>query len=160
MLTTTRGAGLFGPARRLMPRWVVNLRSVLFIGVGVALLIGGTHRYDAVQPIAGGKTATGTVVAVNSGRNCERHGCTTYWVPTIQFTANGRDFTFTGPESGNPMNTGDHVQVSYDPGNPAFARDISAGSGEGWILIGLGALAILVGSASFLLRFRRRNRMR
>jgi hypothetical protein len=53
------------------------------------------------------------------------------------------------------MNTGDQVQVSYDPGNPAFAREVSASAGPAWWLIELGALAIFAGLASFLLGFRR-----
>jgi hypothetical protein len=139
-----------------VPRWVAHLQFAVFIGVGVALLIGGIHRYDAAQPIAGGTTTTGTVVAVSTGQNCGRHGCSTYWVPTIQFTAaNGHTFTFAGPESGNPVNTGDPVQVSYDPGNPAAARDMSAGDGNAWLLMGVGTLAILAGLASFLLGFTR-----
>ena len=77
-------------------------------------------------------------------------------MPEIQFTAaNGRTVTFAGPESGNPVNTGDQVQVSYDPGNPASARDMSAGAGNAWMLIGFGALAILAAAASFLLGFTR-----
>ena len=87
------------------------------------------RRYDAAQPIAGGRTATGTVVSVTTGQNCGRHGCSAYWVPAIQFTAaNGRTVTFAGPESGTPIDTGGQVQVSYDPGNPASARDVSAGA--------------------------------
>jgi hypothetical protein len=88
-----------------------------------------------------------------------RHGCSTYWVPTIQFTANGRSFIFAGPEAGSSMNTGGHVQVSYDPNNPASARDMSAGVAEAWVLMGLGVLAILVGSVSFVLGFRRMHAM-
>lgn len=147
--------GPFGLTRKPVPRWVAYLQFVLFIGIGVALLIGGIRRYDAVQPIAGGRTTIGTVVAVNTGQSCGRHGCSTYWVPAIQFTANGHNFTFAGPESSNSINTGDHVQVSYDPSNRAFARDMSAGVGKAWMLMGFGALAILAGSASFLLGFRR-----
>jgi hypothetical protein len=114
------------------------------------------RRYDAAQPIAGGRTTTGTVVAVSTGQNCGRHGCSAYWVPAIQFTAvNGRTFNFAGPESGNPIDTGDRVQVSYDPGDPAVARDVSAGAGDAWPLIGFGALALLAGLASFLLGFSR-----
>jgi hypothetical protein len=60
--------------------------------------------------------------------------------PTIQFTANGRSFTFAGPEAGSSMNTGDHVQVSYDPNNPASARDMSAGVAKAWVLMGLGVV--------------------
>ena len=113
------------------------------------------RRYHAAQPIAGASTTTGTVVSVSTGQNCGRHGCSAYWVPLIQFTAlNGRTFTFAGPESGNPIDTGDQVQVSYDPGNPASARDVSAG-GDSWLLIGFGALATLAGAVFFLLRFSR-----
>jgi Protein of unknown function (DUF3592) len=147
--------GLSGLTRNPAPRWVAYLQFAVFVGIGIALLIGGIRRYDAAQPIAGGRTTTGTVTAVNTGQNCGRHGCSTYWVPTIQFTANGRGFTFAGPESGDSVNTGDQVRVSYDPSNPAFARDMSAGVGEGLILIVFGALAILAGCASFLLGFRR-----
>ncbi len=150
------GYGSLWLNRRPVPRWVARLRFAVLIGVGVALLIGGIRRYDAAQPIAGGRTATGTIVAVSTGQNCGRHGCSAYWVPAIQFTAaNGRTVTFTGPESGNPVNTGDPVRVSYDPRDPAVARDMSAGAGNAWMLIGFGALAILAGPASFLLRFRR-----
>jgi hypothetical protein len=149
------GTGFFGLTRTPVPRWAGYLQVAVFVGVGVALLIGGIRRYDAVQPIAGGRTTTGTVVAVSTGQNCGRHGCSAYWVPTIQFTASGKNVSFTGPESGSSVNTGDQVRVSYDPGNPGYARDLSAGTGKGWALIGFGALAILAGAASFLLGFRR-----
>ncbi len=150
------GYGSLWLTRRPVPRWVARLRFAVFIGVGVALLIGGMRRYDAAQPIAGGRTTNGTVIAVSTGQDCGRHGCSAYWAPVIQFTAaNGRTVTFTGPESGNPVNTGDPVQVSYDPGDPAVARDLSAGAGNAWMLFGFGTLAILAGAASFLLGFRR-----
>jgi hypothetical protein len=151
--------GFFGLNGNPAPRWVVYLQCALFVVIGVVLLVSGIRRYDAVQPIAGGRTTTGTVVAVNTGQNCGRHGCSTYWVPTIQFTANGHNFTFAGPESGTPLNTGDQVHVSYDPGNPAVARDMSAGTGKAWLLIGFGILAILAGSGSFLLGFGRLHAM-
>ena len=151
--------GFFGLTRNQVPRWVAYLQVALFVGIGVALLISGVRRYDAVQPLAGGRTTTGTVTAVATGQNCGRHGCSTYWVPTIQFTANGHSFSFAGPESSGAMNAGDQVNVSYDPRDPAQARDISAGVGKAWLLIGLGVLAILAGLASLLLGFRRLHAM-
>jgi hypothetical protein len=153
------GGGFLGLTGNPVPRWVAYLQSALFVVIGVALLVSGLRRYDAVQPIAGGRTTTGTVIAVSTGQSCGRHGCSAYWVPTIQFTANGRNFTFAGPESGNQVNTGDQVHVSYDPGNPAVARDLSAGVGKAWLLMGSGALAILAGLASFLFGFRRLHAM-
>lgn len=156
MLTDAGDTGFFGLTRRPVPRWVAHLQFAIFIGVGVALLIGGIHRYDAAAPIAGGKTTAGTVAAVSTGQNCGRHGCSTYWVPTIRFTAaNGHAYTFAGPESGNPIVAGAPVQVSYDPRNPASARDMSAGAGNAWLLMGFGTLAILAGLASFFLGFTR-----
>jgi len=80
------GPGLFMFAGNPVPRWAAYLQSVLFIAIGIAVLIGGIRRYDAVQPIAGGRTTIGTVVAVNTGQSCGRHGCSTHWVPTVQFT--------------------------------------------------------------------------
>ena len=152
----TSSGFLFGFTRQPVPSWVAQLRFAVFLAIGVALLVGGMRRYDAAQPIAGGRTTTGTVVSVSTGQNCGRHGCSAYWVPAIQFTAaNGRTFTFAGPESGNPIDAGDQVQVSYDPGNPASARDVSAGGGDSWLLIGFGALATLAGAVFFLLRFSR-----
>lgn len=148
-------SGFPGFTRNPAPRWVAFLQFPLFVGVGVALLIGGIQRYDAVQPLAGGRTTTGTVVSVSTRQNCGRHGCHTYWVPTIQFTANGSNHSFAGPQASSSINTGDQVQVSYDPSNPAVARDLSAGVGQAWLLIVFGALAILVGSGSFILGFRR-----
>jgi Protein of unknown function (DUF3592) len=149
------GPGLFGRTRRPVPRWAAYLQSALLIVIGVVSLFSGISRYNAVQPIAGGRTTSGTIVAVSTGQNCGRHGCSTYWVPMIQFTANGRNFTFAGPQSGNSINTGGQVRVSYDPAHPASARDMSAGVGQAWLLIGIGAVVILAGSASFLLGFRR-----
>jgi len=152
----TSSGSLFGLTRGPVPRWAAHLQLVVFVGVGVALLVGGVRRYDAVQPVAGGKTTMGTVVSVSTGQDCGRHGCSSYWVPAIQFTAaDGRTVTFAGPESGSPINSGDQVRVSYDPADPAVARDMSAGSGDAWRLIGIGALAVLAAPASLLLRFRR-----
>jgi hypothetical protein len=151
--------GFFGRTGHPAPRWVAFLQSALFVVVGVALLIGGIRRYDAVQPIAGGRTTTGTITAVTTGQNCGRHGCSTYWVPTIQFSANGRSFTFAGPEAGRSLTTGQAVQVSYDPDDPASARDMSAGVAKAWVLMGLGVLAILAGLVSFVLGFRRMHAM-
>jgi hypothetical protein len=149
------GPGLFGRTRQPAPRWAAYLQSALLVGIGIVSLFGGISRYNAVQPIAGGRTTTGTIVAVSTGQNCGRHGCSTYWVPTIQFTANGQNLTFAGPQSSDSVNTGGQVRVSYDPGHPASARDMSAGVGPAWAQIGIGAALILAGLASFLLGFRR-----
>lgn len=154
------GTGLFGLARGPVPRWVAYLQVALFVGVGVALLIGGIRRYDAVQPVAGGRTTTGTVVAVSTTQSCGRHGCSTHWVPTIRFTsASGHTVTFNGPESNTETTTGDHVRVSYDPGNPALAKDVSAGVGDAFLLMGVGSLVILAGFVSFIFGFRRLHAM-
>jgi Protein of unknown function (DUF3592) len=150
------GPGFLGRTRRPAPRWAVYFQSVLLAGIGIVSLFSGISRYNAVQPIAGGRTTSGTIVSVTTGQNCGRHGsCTTYWVPTIQFAANGQNFTFDGPESGNSMNSGGHVRVSYDPNSPASARDLSAGVSGAWLAIGIGAALILAGAVYFLVGYRR-----
>lgn len=158
-MATQTQAGFSPLTRNPAPRRAAYLSSLFFVVIGVVVLVSGIHRYNLAQPIAGGRTATGTVISVSTGQNCNRNGCSTYWVPTIQYPANGSDFTFAGPESNSLINTGDQVQVSYDPSNPAIARDVSAGEGEAWTEIVLGSLAILFGVVSFLLGFRRLHAM-
>jgi hypothetical protein len=138
------GTGLVGLSRSPAPRRIAYVQFVVFVAIGVILLLGGMRRYNAAQPIAGGQTTSGTVVHVTTGQHCGRHGCSDYWVPTIQFTANGGDYDFAGPQASTPMNLGDAVQVSYDPRNPAGARDLSAGVGAAWSLLVFGVLAILI----------------
>jgi len=123
---------------------------VILAVIGIVALVSGIDRYHAAQPVAGGRTTTGTIVAVNTGQHCGRHGCSTYWVPTIQFTANGGSFSFAGPESSSSMNTGDQVQVSYDPNDPDTAHDLSAGEGAAWFAIIFGVVAILIGAGGFV----------
>jgi hypothetical protein len=41
----------------------------------------GYNDWAAVQPMAGGKTATGVVVSVVNGESCGRYGCSPNWKP-------------------------------------------------------------------------------
>jgi hypothetical protein len=142
--------GFSGRTRNPASRRGAYIASFLILSFGIALLTGGISRHNAAQPFAGGRTATGTIIAVDTGQTCERHRCSRYWVPTIQFAANGDNFTFTGPQSVTSLTTGDRVRVSYDPSNPDSARDLTAGDDFAWPQIWFGTLLILFGAGYFL----------
>jgi hypothetical protein len=122
-----------------------------FAVLGVYLVVTGYNHWAQVQPVAGGKTTTGTVISVVQGQSCGRYGCTANWTPTIKFTAsNGTPYTFVGPTGGD-INTGDTVTVSYSPSNPNVAHDISGSSTKGLFGLGFGVFACVLGLSLFVL---------
>jgi hypothetical protein len=136
------------PANRTVTLGVL----VVFMAVGAFFVVTSYNRWAAVQPVSGGKTATGTVVSVVSGESCGRYGCSPNWTPTIRFeTPDGASHTFAGPLYSSEIDTGQTVDVSYDPANPAAAHDVSASDTEGFVGIGFGVFALVFGLVSFLL---------
>lgn len=135
----------------------IYLRFAVYACVGVGLLIYGLVGYAKVHPMAGGRTTTGTVTAVSTGESCTHNSsntnttCNRYWIPTIHYTVDGENFSFDGPETFSSMTVGGQVKVSYDPGNPASAHDVSGDATESYVYMGLGAFAILA-AAVLLLR--------
>ena len=135
-------------------RVVVHLLNLVLVAVGLFFLIAGYNEWAAVQPIAGGRTTTGTVVSVANGETCGRYGCSPNWTPTITFqTPSGGSYTFTGPTSDSQVSMGDVVTVSYLPSNPSVAHDVSASSVSGVFLLGFGVFATAAGLGSFILGF-------
>jgi Protein of unknown function (DUF3592) len=124
---------------------------LLFAGLGVFFLVSGYNSWAAVQPIAGGKTATGTVISVVNGESCGRYGCSPNWTPTIRFETASGEHTFVGPTYSSQISVGQSVTVSYDAADPAKAHDISASDRDGLVLIGFGVFALVLGLGSFLL---------
>jgi hypothetical protein len=99
----------------------VMLSPFLIFGL-VALLTVQSHR-ALVEPIPGGKTTTGIILSVVR-EDCGRSGCG--YQPTIQYTdGNGRAHQFTAPETHIDPAAGSAVRVSYDPGSPDDAHDLS-----------------------------------
>ena len=105
--------------RRLLPwtatRWhrrpanrpLALVLQLVFAAVGVFFVVSGYNGWAAVQPISGGKTATGAVVSVVNGENCGRYGCSPNWTPTIRFeTSSGGSRTFVGPTYSSQVNAG------------------------------------------------------
>jgi Protein of unknown function (DUF3592) len=125
---------------------------LLFAAFGVFFVVTGYNDWAAVQPIAGGKTVTGTVVSVVNGESCGRYGCSPNWTPTIRFeTSSGETHTFVGPTYSSEIDAGESVRVSYDPADPAVAHDVSGSDRDGLVLIGFGVFATVVGVGSFLI---------
>jgi hypothetical protein len=128
----------------LSPR---TAKIVSFVAAGVFVLFGvltiviAESHASEIRPIPGGQMATGTITSYETGSNCGRYGCTTWWQPTIQFTtASGTPVTFTGPEDQNQEQTGESVSASYDPSNPSDAHDLSANVGSTTVAVVFGAL--------------------
>ncbi|MGH9016305.1 MAG: DUF3592 domain-containing protein [Acidimicrobiales bacterium] len=131
--------------------------TLIFVVVGAFFIFGGYHQRAAIQPVAGGRPTTGTVVPVLNGENCGRCGCSPDRTPTIRFaTTSGTPYTFVGPTYGSQISSGQTVTVSYDPASPDVAHDVSRlgrpGSADhrlgrlrrrprlGWFVLGRAAL--------------------
>ena len=137
--------------RRPANRTAQFVVMVLFGVLGIYLAVSGYNRWEQVQPIAGGKTANGTVITVVQGQSCSRYSCTANWTPTVRFTAaNGSTYTFIGP-TGGQINVGDTVTVSYSPNNPDMAHDISGSGTNGLLMLGIGVFAAVLGVGLFVL---------
>jgi hypothetical protein len=142
------------------PRWnrrpanpaAVHFVNLVFAALGTFFLNFGYNSWAAVQPVAGGKTTTGTIVSVSQGESCSRSGCSPNWTPTINFaTPTGQSYTFIGPTYDNQISTGETVTVSYLPSNPNVAHDISASDNGGILFIGFGVFSLVLGIGSFIL---------
>jgi hypothetical protein len=138
--------------RRPANRSFALVLLLVFAALGVFFVVSGYNGWAAVQPIAGGKTTTGTVVSVVNGESCGRYGCSPNWTPTIRFeTGSGESHTFVGPTYSSQISIGQRVRVSYDAADPAIAHDVSGSDHDGLLLIGFGVFATVLGLGSFLL---------
>lgn len=142
----------------------------IFGGIGVVLaVVGGFLWNDTSEFDRSAEQATGTVVGVEErwgndsragdgtgGRELREHA-------VIAFTADGRDHEFTSDVGRTSApEIGSEITVSYDPDDPADARE---GSGASLyllplLLVGLGALFTIVGAVTLgigVVRARRRR---
>ena len=137
--------------RRPANRTITLVVHAVLLAFGVFLVVNSYNRWSEAQPVAGGKTTSGSVVAVALGQSCGRYSCSPTWTPTIRFmTTDGVAHTFVGPESNSQLSDGDSVRVSYDPANPAVAHDVSAGTGSSLVELGLGVFLLVFGLGSFI----------
>jgi hypothetical protein len=140
--------------RRPAKRSFAYFLHLVFVGGGIILVFVGYNRWAESQPIAGGKTTTGTIISVQSGEDCGRYGCSPNYTPTIRFVAsNGSTYVFVGPTDSSQVSVGDSVRVSYLPSNPNVAHDVSVSGFQGILLFGFGVFLIVLGLGSFILGF-------
>jgi len=110
------------------------LSDVVLTVVGVAFIIGSLVIWRSQQPIEGGVTTTGRVVdqVVRTRTDSDGNRRTDSY-PIIEFSdQRERKHRFETNVSGFGGETGDVVQVRYDPSNPSRAQwPTSPGSGCG-----------------------------
>lgn len=145
---------------RLSPRSqilaMVWFFPAVLIGLGLFWLIAGLLDRAAIQPFDGGVTTTGTVVGDDTHYGPRGGSSTT---PKIQFTdLHGVRHTFDAPSAnGSGPAIGQAVTVSYPPGDPSQARDISAKT-EWELEVCAGFVCLLVMPCLALCRRVRRGR--
>lgn len=104
---------------------------VLVLGVGLIAGIAGVRSSlrtrSLERPVPGGVATTGSVIAMNKIR---ARGYV--YAPVVQFTdASGKTYQFIAPTSSDEPGVGSSALVSYDPGSPNHAHDLSDSS-EAW----------------------------
>jgi hypothetical protein len=140
---------------------MVFLGPLLILGL-IGLLTVQSHR-ALVEPIPGGKITTGSVLSALT-EDCSRDGC--HYQPTIEFTdGTGRTHQFTGPETSIDPAVGSPVRISYDPGAPDDAHDLSISPSywdysTGTVMITIYAVAVLGITVTTVLVVRSRRRQR
>ncbi|WP_433516645.1 DUF3592 domain-containing protein [Nonomuraea sp. CA-143628] len=102
---------------------IFGLIGLVLLSVGMALAA------STASFMASAQRTDGTVVAMTA-RNTTTRGSDGHtrrrmsWYPTVEFTVEGRRYSFRSSTGSNPPSyeTGENVPVAYDPGNPSDAR--------------------------------------
>jgi hypothetical protein len=140
------------------PPAMIVVMSILLITVGIVSLALGMSQFEQRAPLPGGKTTIGHVVNVRGYQTCGRGGCQTHWIPTIHYRVHHVHYAMTGPQSETVITVGQKVKISYDPSNPANARDISASKSTAESEIATGILTLIGGLLFVLLSHSRVHR--
>lgn len=137
-------------------RFVLIFIPLIWTAFGVSMVVVGVQHRNQVQPLVGGTTTTGVVVG-------------NHWLdkrayePVVRFRdGTGVIHEFRGV-SGGATRVGTRVQVSYDPQDPARARDLSQPSkvwGQLWLGIGWLVFEVLFAGGIMLLTWITRRRRR
>jgi Protein of unknown function (DUF3592) len=137
---------------------VFGLIGVVVLGVGTALAV-STARFQASA-----ERTEGTVVALSERTSTSSGGgSSTSWYPTVEYTVDGRPYSFDSPVGANPpaYAEGDTVPVAYDPADPSDAQIASFWSayfapmvlgGLGIVFTPIGVALLVVGRRSLLRR--------
>jgi hypothetical protein len=98
---------------------IFGVLGLVLLGVGIALAI-STAGFQASA-----ERADGTVVALTERTSTNSSGRrSTEWYPTVEFTVDGRVYSFDSSVGTNPpgYTEGDTVSVAYDPDDPSDAQ--------------------------------------
>ena len=137
-----------GKGRRYTALALLFLVPAVWAGLGVWLLAAGLGLRSQAEPVAGWPQTTGWVAGFHAYQ--PSYAQEPDYRAVIAFRAAGRVVTFSVQAPGPPK-VGAPARVSYDPDNPADARDLSLGSdGEGQIYLGVGCLVLGVTLMAFL----------
>jgi uncharacterized protein DUF3592 len=93
--------------------------GLLMLGLGLAFTI-STASFQASA-----ERTDGTVVALTERTSTSSDGgSSTAWYPTVQYTVDGRSYSFESSTGTKPpaYAEGDSVPVAYDPADPAVAQ--------------------------------------
>ncbi|HLU71877.1 MAG TPA: DUF3592 domain-containing protein [Nonomuraea sp.] len=132
---------------------IFGLIGLVLLGVTIALAV------STASFLASAQRTDGTVVELTARTSTTRtqDGYTrrsTTWFPTVEFTIDGRQYSFQSSTGSNPpaYTKGEAVPVAYDPDNPSDARIASFWSAFLAPLItgGLGLVFTPVGTILFL----------
>lgn len=135
---------------------IFGLLGLVLLGIGAAFAV-STAAFQASA-----ERTDGTVVALNERTRITGSGGRT-WYPTVEYTVDGRVYSFDSSTGSNPpaYATGDTVPVAYDPKNPSDAQIATFSSAYLMPMVfgGVGAVFTPVGAGLFLAG-RRRLRQR
>ncbi len=123
--------------------------SAFLLLFGVVFLAVGLWIRSGMQPYDDGVTTTGVVVAHETREDSD--GDTTYAAVWEFDTEVGRTIRKTDSiSSSSPPAIGSEIEVSYRIADPEGARNLSQPAWFPMIFIGIGALVVLIGLATFI----------
>ncbi|MFC4014269.1 DUF3592 domain-containing protein [Nonomuraea purpurea] len=148
---------------------IFTLVGGIFGLIGLVLLcVGITLAASTASFLSSAERTDGTVVALTERTTTTRNSdgnarSSTAWYPTVEFTVNGRRYSFQGSSGTNPpsFEKGESVPVSYDPDDPSDARISSFWTAflAPMIVGGLGVVFTPIGAVLFV-KGRRITRLR
>lgn len=132
---------------------IFGLIGLVLLCVGIALAA------STASFLASAKRTDGAVVALTARTNTTRSSdghtrSDTSWYPTVEFTVDGRRYSFQSSTGSNPPSykKGESVPVAYDPDDPSNARIASFWSAflAPLIVGGLGVAFTPIGAVLFV----------
>lgn len=117
-----------------------------WVAVAIWLLVVGLGIRSQTGPVSGWPQTSGRITAVRVTDHTYDRSQDYY--PIIAFRDGGRIITFEGPVTSTPPSVGALIRVTFNPGNPHDAHDLSMGSA--WKIRFYGAIGLLVPGIAFM----------